>query len=190
MNRVMCCCAMIAFGVANLVGASAQTLTLEIEMRDLETWISNHNGFAIDNSAYQLTSPSGILDPAGWRSIADAALSDPVMVSAALGGDALTFDQLGSSDHELSEVNIFSHATWQPGTRWSIGHPFGASRSEFRSRPFDATFRYVEPSVGIITGAIELIPVPEPAAAALIAGAVIGMACSHYRRRSLHRHPN
>jgi hypothetical protein len=153
--------------------AGAQTLTLEIKLADLKTWISNNTASVISADGFQISSASGILDPVDWRSIADAAASDPAAVSAALGSGALSFIEFQSSSHNLSELDPISMATWQPGTRWSIGFPFGTSVSQFHSRAFDGTFEYTAPAGGVFAAPIHLIP--EPASISLAVAATIGL---------------
>src|SRR5262245_61075469 len=105
--------------------AQAQTLTLDIQLGTLETFISNFTGAAVPIDGYQIASPIGILDPVDWNSIADSAVSNPASVSATLGSGALSFIEAAPTVNSLSELDVVSSGTWQHTTRWSIGYPFG-----------------------------------------------------------------
>jgi PEP-CTERM motif len=185
MKRTMTCiivAAAVAFDLS--ASAVAQTLTLEIAETDLRTWISNNTASPISADGLEFQSTSGILDPVNWRSIADAAVSDPAAVSAALGSGALSFIEVASSNsHDLAELNFSSMASWQPGTRWSIGFPFGASVAVFHSRSFDGTFRYATPAGGVVAGSI--VFVPEPATLLLAFAAAIGLLFTVRRRHRI-----
>lgn len=164
-RRVACCAAIVVCGFVAVAAASPPvSFRLEIEMSDLTTWIRNDNPFPTSLTAYSIESASGILDPSGWRSIADAGVSDLGAVTAALGSGGLSFLEFGATNTNVAEGNIVSSAIFQAGTRWSIGRPFGTSPSQISSRPFDARFLFVEADGGVFEGAILFIPVPELAA--------------------------
>lgn len=165
----------VTVALISLTAQGRAQLTLEVELSDLETWISNYTPSAISVDGYQINSSSGILDPVNWQSIRDSSIANPPAVTAALGSGALQFLEFGTSTTDLSELNFTSVGTWQPGTRWSIGFPFGTSRSLFLSRPFDASFEYTGPDLGgVALGSISLIP--EPTAVSLAAIALVALA--------------
>src|SRR5262245_32432034 len=129
-----------AIAVLYSAKADAQVLTLEVQLPTLETSLANNSAAAISTDAYRILSAAGALNAATWQSIADSAASDPVAVTAALGSGALSFVEIGISNNELAEFNFVSSGTWQPGTRWSIGFPFGT----MPGFPLDATFEYID----------------------------------------------
>lgn len=159
---------------------TAQSLSLEIDLGDLETWISNNTALAIASDGYQIVSPSGILDPVNWRSIDDAVALDPAAVTAALGSGALSFTEGAPTSTHLTEFDVVSTATWPPGTRWSLGFPFGTSLAQFQSRPFDAHFEYTSLFGSVIAGSIEFIP--EPATLTFVVTALVGLVIAGRRR--------
>ena len=170
----------VALVLLAATAARAQTLSLEIHLGNLETWISNNTAVVISSDGYQISSASGILDPVNWQSIDDSATSSPAALSAALGSGALSFIEVSPTSNNLTEFDLASTATWQPGTRWSIGFPFGTSPGHFQSRPFDARFEYTAAFGGVSTGSIEFIP--EPACLTFAVTALLGIAFTRRRR--------
>lgn len=148
--------------------APSEVLTLEVSRTDFETWFSNKSAAVFSIDAYQLTSEAGILHPTTWQSIANSAASNPAAVTAALGSGALGFAEPPvQTSNYIAEVDLPGVGVWQPGRRWSIGYPFGASLEEFESGPLDVVFSYTGPSLGVLEGPV--IFIPEPTTLALVA---------------------
>jgi hypothetical protein len=159
-------CLAVPFAMAGLSfsTARAQTLTLEVDLADLETWITNDTSSDIAVRFYSIRSPSPIFDPVNWRSISDTAAVDSALVASTLGSGALSYSEFIVRPTWLIELNFPSAGVWQPGTRWSIGFPFGTSPDTFDPDLLVAQFEYAEFAPVAITGPIVFIPVPEPGA--------------------------
>jgi hypothetical protein len=162
--------------------ARAQTLTIEVELADLETFITNNTPAPIQLGLYELKSPAHLLDPVHWRSIQDSRVMDAAHVSSTLGSGALSFSEFIGRTQQLIEVNFPSVGVWQPGTRWSIGFPFGTSPETFNRALFDGQFVYAGTGPPVVEAPIVFL-VPEPAAIS-VAALAMGTLLRFRRRRA------
>ena len=90
----------------------------------------NYGGTPVVLDGYTLTCEAGCLDPDGWVSIQDSVEADAARVIAELGAGGLTFGEAVATSHNLSELNLPSHAVLQPGARWSLGRPIAGNARE------------------------------------------------------------
>jgi hypothetical protein len=173
MIRTIVVCA-LACAIACVARSSvrAQTLTLEVELADLETFITNNTASPIQLGLYQLASPTHLLDPVQWRSIQDSRGMDAAHVTATLGSGALSFSEFIGRTNSLIEVNFPSVGVWQPGLRWSIGFPFGTSPETFNRDLFDGRFVYAGTGPPVVEAPIVFL-VPEPSAVTIVVLALI-----------------
>lgn len=171
---------LLVAGIVSFAGiARAQVLTLEVSRTTLETWISNNSAAVISIDGYQLTSSLGLLEQTTWRSIPDSVLLNTSAATAALGPGALDFfESAGLNNYFMSEFNPFSVGVWQPGTRWSIGYPFGHFLGRVGSIESDIGFAYTGPSISLVNGPVVLVP--EPGSLALV---LVAAGCWPRRRR-------
>jgi hypothetical protein len=142
-----------------------------------EAFLVNLGSTPIRVDGYGLASKSGSLTQTGW---APLEFAGPEIVSA-LGPGADGFVRANPTQTHLTELNLFSSATWHPGQWWSIGYPFNTSSPNFS---FDVEFRFASPDGLVLTGGTIVPPsqlalaafvlVPEPTSLPLLAIAAIG----------------
>ncbi len=162
--------------------ASAQLSLRVTAAREL--FIENLDTSAIRFDGYSLQSPSGGLEPEGWTSFEKSFVADPLTAIATLGIHG--FAEANPTEFALSELSAGTGATLQPGTRWSIGHPF--RNNNF---PNDVIFQYTDPD-GVVGGGVQqalcIRPfcIPEPSSFVLAAVGVVAMHVITRRQRRKH----
>ncbi len=104
-------------------GTAGAALTLLIDLTTDDAWLRNDSGSALYIDGYEIWSVGGLLAPAGWQSIADAVVSDPIGVINTLGTGALSFIELTANANLLAEFTLAGQATLQTGASWYIGKP-------------------------------------------------------------------
>jgi hypothetical protein len=145
-----------------LGGSPASSLMLLIDETTDQAWLKNTSAAPLEMAGYQIQSVNSLLDPAGWVSIADAALTRPDDVIAELGAGALDFRKsVPGLTNYMGEVNLTGFALFQPGASWPIGKP--APPVSWA----DITFQYALTDNIVYDGGIELVP--EPATISLLA---------------------
>jgi hypothetical protein len=133
-------------------------------------------------NGYEIWSAAGLLDPSGWRSIADMAGTDAGAVEAQLGTSALSFAEVTANTYLITEVSLSGHATIQPGQSWDIGRPvlpgpiFG-----------DLTFYYMEPACPGEKSLGSVYIVPEPGTFALLGAGALGLVAWAWRGKARDR---
>ena len=122
-------------------------LTLQVNTTSGAVRIVNEQSVSFDMSYYEIRSSAGSLNPAGWVSLDDAE-----------GGDALGegWDEAAASNANiLSEVNLQSMQTFDPGNMVSLGNAFLTSGAE------DLEFFYAGPDETILrVGIVEFVTGP------------------------------
>ncbi len=122
-----------------LMGIGVARAELQLLARqDGTIYIANPGTVPFRFDGYQFSSASGILDPAGWVSLAQSFAEDPAATSAALGVHGM-FTAGNPSQNSLAEISGGVGATLQPGARWSIGKPFGEAPAGSSVFDFTAT---------------------------------------------------
>ena len=150
------------------------SLTLLIDVNTGDTWLKNTSAGLLSFNGYEIWSAGGLLDPAGWYSIADAVVAQPVDVMLTLGVGALSFGEMMATPDLLTEVSLSNNATLQMGSMWYIGQP--APQASLADLSF---FYHTQTSGGDkYAGGIEIIP--EPATLGLLA--IGGLAMLRRRR--------
>jgi hypothetical protein len=97
---------------------------------DGTVYLYNTTGTPISFDGYQIASESNLLDPAGWKSIADYVAGGQFSeVIAALGAGGLTFGEANPSAGNLAELNLGGVGTLQAGAKFAIGKPLLAGTS-------------------------------------------------------------
>jgi hypothetical protein len=142
-------------GASPLGESPDPSLVLLIDEATDQAWLKNTSAAPLEMAGYQIKSVDGLLDPAGWVSIVDAALTRPDDVLAQLGAGAFDFREgMTGLTESLGEVNLTKFALFQPGASWPIGKPAPAASLT------DLTFRYVLDDDTVQDGGIELVPEP------------------------------
>ena len=180
MKRIVLAVALLA-GLAS--GASAQ-------VGDLAWWWSPDGTFSLQNptdssinfDGYTIACEAGCLDPDGWRSISDAVLDGAIHVIEQLGSGALPFGTAGTpSESQLSELNLASAATLQPGGSWEFGKPIVGTITQIREWEETGVLTVTMSGDGIVAE-LPIEIVPEPSSLALAAAATAALACLARRR--------
>ena len=115
--------AIVVGSVCSPATAGPPGLAIWVEV-DGSSYLWNPTLLPISFDGYQIASETNQLDPAGWRSIADAVMEDTNSVLAGLGAGALTFGEATPGAGNLAELNLGGAATLQPDAKWFIGAPF------------------------------------------------------------------
>jgi hypothetical protein len=122
-------------------------LTLEVNAATGAVRIANEQTVGFDMGYYEIRSSSGSLNPAGWTSFDDGE-----------GGDAvgMGWDEAAASNANiLSEVNLTSLRTFDPGSSVSLGLAFTAGAMQ------DVNFFYAAPTATVLrTGIIKFVTGP------------------------------
>jgi hypothetical protein len=132
---------------------------LVVQLPSHEAFMTNLGDSPITIDFYDITSASGSLRPSGWKTLSSGG-PDAV---AALGPAADQFFTFSESVNQLTEGNLLSSATWQPGQSWSIGFPFNPDVEGFA----DAVFRISSPD-GLLLSSGTLVSSPDRALAAVL----------------------
>ena len=194
-----CLCLFVAFSVAPVSSGYAQGV------RDLVWQVRTDGALVLVNPTdspiafhdYALTSEFGLLEPSGWRSIHDVAVTDALAVIAGLGAGALSFREAGPlpSHNQLSELNRAGEGVLQPGQEWSFGNPFRATLPEIGQAALAGTLCVtMEDGGNLFHPPIESLGVsgvcPEPSTLVLAALTSICLCCLKLRgTRVVHRVP-
>lgn len=145
------------------------TATLEINQATGTARIANRSATPIELSQYEISTPSGRLNLAGWLSLAD---------------QGQNFDEdPGASAFRIGELHAGGAAPLQPGQVFELGGIFNTGGPP----PRDVRFVYTALDHALAPGIVNYDPppimaVPEPHAGLLLAGAALA-ACGHARRR-------
>ena len=91
-------------------------LTLQVNTTTGAVRILNEQSIGFDVSYYEIRSPSGALNPAGWTSLDDSEGGDPV----GTGWEEATVQNANL----LSEVNLTSMTSFAPGNSATLGNVF------------------------------------------------------------------
>jgi hypothetical protein len=97
-------------------------LTLQVNTSTGAVSILNEQSVNFDMSYYEIRSPAGALNLAGWTSLDDAETGDPL-------GDGWD-EATNSSANILSEVNLQSMATFEPQDFLSLGNAFSVGGAQ------------------------------------------------------------
>ncbi len=143
---------------------------------DGTAYLWNTTDAPISFDGIQFDSETNRLNPAEWRSIADQANEDRMLVINALGAGALTFVEVTPASGALSELSFGGGAILQPHARFAIGRPFldGANQ--------EATSDFFYKLAGDNTPWQGDIWVPEPST--FLLAALAGMGLLAFRRWS------
>jgi hypothetical protein len=146
---------------------------------DGSSWLWNTGAGPVSFDGYQIASETQILDPQGWKSIADyVSGGEVVAVIQALGAGGLTFGEANPGPGNLAELSLSGGATLPGGAQFYLGHPF--------RNPFEASqaqfFYKMSGSPNSTAGAIDFVGVPEPTGLTLL---VCGLAALFAVRRGL-----
>jgi hypothetical protein len=150
-------------------------LALDVDTATGLVSIRNPSGAAINMTYYEITSPTGSLNPAGWLSLDDAEGSDPPGVG---------WDEAGGVGAQaLAESNLTGSLAINSTQSQNLGAAFQPS-SPIR----DLRFHYATPTGDFVAGvvnysaAVPVGTVPEPVSGGL---GVIALTClAVWRRRA------
>ncbi|MFO0899954.1 MAG: hypothetical protein U0836_21185 [Pirellulales bacterium] len=144
---------------------------------DGSAWLWNTTASPLSFDGYQIASETQILNPQGWKSIADYVSGGEVAaVIQALGAGGLTFGEANPNAGSLAELSLSGVATLQGGAQFYIGHPF---RNPFEAR--QAQFFYkIAGTQNSTAGTIDFVGIPEPGGLTLL---VCGLAALFVARR-------
>ncbi len=138
MKKTWLAMASFAFAVFSVLPAHAQNsagpLRLLVDV-DGTTFIQNISGGPVRSDGYNISSPSGGLNPAGWVSLEDSFLENPVLVAGILGVHGMS--PASPTSTNLAELSSGLGVTFPPRIRWEIGHPFISN-----TLPNNLTFQY------------------------------------------------
>jgi hypothetical protein len=109
-----------AIGVAAFCPATyANSIQIWVDA-DHSTYLYNATLASIALTGYGIESPEK-LAPSDWRSIADWTAEESSAVLAALGPNALGFQEITATDFSIAEANAVGSAIIHPGEKLSIG---------------------------------------------------------------------
>jgi len=115
--------------------AVSQVLTLEVNTPTGRTLLINGAAQAIDFDFYEIASPAGSLNPAGWVSLQDMGLDDN-----GVPNDGIGWEELGTPDASLlAEAFLFGSTVVADADRFNLGFAFTPGLVQ------DLTFNYQAP---------------------------------------------
>ncbi|MFO0897405.1 MAG: hypothetical protein U0836_08265 [Pirellulales bacterium] len=174
-RRILLAAICIAIGLTKT--ASAATPLELWQDPDGTVYLHNTTGAPISFDGYQIASERDLLDPVGWKSIADYVAGGQFSeVIAALGAGGLTFGEANPGAGNLAELNLGGVGTLQAGAKFAIGKPLLAGSSIC-----DIHFFY---KLGGQTNSIQGDPpcIPEPSTFLLAALAGLGLRAVRWRK--------
>lgn len=183
-------CLAAAIVLAGGATTTAQEVFLEIDY-DGVVYFRSSTPNAATFDGYSLACSAGCLDPAGWYSIADAASSDPLRVTAELGPGALAFGEARPTNFTLGELNVSGAAIVPPGEKWSIGRPIAGTVTEISEWAGSGVLSLVASGNGVVLDSRVVCvdgnqlscTIPEPSTLALSAMTVVLFSAASWRRR-------